>query len=61
MITRKILNNIKMALSISIETDNVEDMSRQTRALILAMADHIEALEKERAKQNLFKRYRGAS
>lgn len=57
MMTRKILNTIKLALAESIEQDDVESMSRQARALILAMADHIDALEKARTRENLIKKY----
>lgn len=47
--TRRILDCVKRALAESIRNDKPELVCQQGRALIIAMRDHIEALERERA------------
>lgn len=45
--TRRILDVIKTAISQSIEERNVDLVCQQGHALIIAMKDHIEALEED--------------
>jgi len=58
MTTKRILHMVRLALMESIREGNTPLIAQQSGALILAMKDHIDFLEKQEVKQRLFKRYR---
>jgi hypothetical protein len=55
--TRKMLAVIRRAIITSIEKGNTDLLCQQGNALIIAMKDHIDALEKRMAVENLKRRY----
>ena len=56
-LTRKMLAAIRRAIITSIENGNQDLLCQQGNALVIAMKDHIDALEKEMVREKLTRRY----